>query len=133
MLDRLKGLLKNALTPSSNFKVASIIIDQNGNEFEGVNIEYAIPTNSLCAERNAISTALSKGFKIGDLREVHIYAESGNKPNPDLFTPPCGACRQAIVEASNGEAKIYLYNSKGEVKEYTIDELLPFAFTGGTI
>lgn len=133
MLERLKELLNKTYVPSSNFKVASIIIDNNGNEHEGVNLEYAIPTNSICAERNAISTAITNGMKFGDLKEVHVYAESMNNFDPELFTPPCGACRQAILEASNGNAKVFLYNSKGEVKESTIKDLLPLAFTGGEI
>lgn len=132
MLEKLKELIKNSEAKNSNFKVASIIKDINGNEWEGVNIEYLIPTNSICAERNAISTAISKGMKMGELREVHIYAESNNF-NEEMFTPPCGLCRQAILEASNGNSKVIMYNSKGKIKETNISALLPEPFDGGTI
>lgn len=133
MLKKLKELLLTAYAPNSQFKVASIIIDKNGNETHGVNLEYVIPTNSICAERNAISSAITNGFKMGELKEVHIYAESTNAFDPELFTSPCGACRQAILEASRGEARVFLYNSKNEIREYSIRELLPHGFTGSEI
>lgn len=133
MFEKLKQLQENALATDSNFHVASIIVDEAGNIYEGVNVEYVIPSNAICAERNAISTAITKGFKFGTLKEVHVYGESKNNFNPDSFTTPCGACRQAIVEASNCKAKVFLYNSKGEIKEYSIEELLPLAFTGSLI
>lgn len=133
MFKKLKEIVNNALTPSSNFKVASIIVDKNNKEWAGVNVEYVIPSNDICAERNAISSAITDGFKIGDLREVHIYAESKINFNENLFTPPCGACRQAIMEASDNNAKIFLYNSKGEVNETKIKDLMPNAFTGSEI
>lgn len=133
MIKKLKKLIPNALAPNSNFRVTSIIVDEKRNEYEGVNVEYAIPTNAICAERNAISSALTLGMEMGTLREVHIYAESGNNFNEKLFTPPCGACRQAIVEASNSNCKIFLYNSLEEVKEYEIKSLIPDAFKGGSI
>lgn len=133
MFEKLKSLKDKALAPSSNFFVSSIIIDEAGNEYEGVNVEYAIPSNDICAERNAISSAITNGFKYGTLREVHIYAESKTSFDPELFTPPCGACRQAIVEASLGDCKVFLYNSRGEVKEWDINDLVPMAFTGSEI
>ncbi len=133
MINKLKKLIPNALATNSQFRVSSIIVDAKGNEYEGINVEYAIPSNAICAERNAISSALTQGFEMGSLKEVHIYAESGTQFNEKSFTPPCGACRQAIVEASKTQAKVFLYNSLGEVKEYTISELMPEAFDGGTI
>ncbi len=128
--ERLVFLLKKASADQSKFLVSSIIVTKDGQEHNGVNVEYEIPTNSLCAERNAITTAVTTGMKLGDVAEVHIIARNLNKEDEESFTPPCGACRQAIFEASNGEAKVFLYNFKGDVKEFTITELIPEAFTG---
>lgn len=128
--EELKELSKNCRNHKSHFAVTSIIFDTKGNRWEGVNVEYAIPANAICAERNAISTALTEGFEFGTLKEVHILGYNEKDPDSNLFTPPCGVCRQAILEASSNEAKVYLYSLKGEVKEYNIKDLLPLAFTG---
>lgn len=133
ILEKLNNLSKNAKADDSNFHVSSIIFDSDGNEFSGVNVEYIIPSNSICAERNAISTGITKGMKIGNLTEVHILGKNINSINKELFTAPCGLCRQAIFEASNGKCKIFLYNLNNDIKEYTIKELLPLAFSGKEI
>ncbi|BDU67798.1 MAG: cytidine deaminase [Candidatus Tyloplasma litorale] len=130
IFEKLTKLIKNSEASSSNFLVSSIVIDKNKKEYQGVNVEYQIPTNGICAERNAISTAITNSMKIGDLEEVHVFARNLNNINENSFTPPCGVCRQVIYEVSNGKAKVFLYNSKGEVKKYLIQELLPMAFEG---
>ncbi len=132
MFEELKKLLENANASYSNFKVSSIIIDKQNNKYNGVNLEFAIPTNSICAERNAITSAITDGMKMGDLREVHILAK-GLKMDLNKFTPPCGVCRQLILETSNSQAKVFLYNLNGDRKEFTISELLPEAFSGAEI
>lgn len=124
MYKKLNKLLEKSYSPISKFKVASIVVDDKGNEYSGVNVEYIIPTISTCAERNALSTAITEGYNFGSVREIHIL--SSNKKD---FISPCGLCRQAIYESSNGKSKVFLYNKKGEIKEYTIDELLPKAFS----
>ncbi len=130
MGERLHFLSKKAIADISGFWVSSIVIDKDGNEFEGVNVEYEIPTNSLCAERVAIVNAFTKGVKMGDIKEVHVYAQNTNLPNKVFKVTPCGACRQAILEASKGEAKVFMYDANGDAEEKTIRELLPFAFEG---
>lgn len=130
MIDKLIKLLDNSISEKSKFKVAAIIVDTNGTEYNGVNVEYQIPTNSSCAERTAILSAIANGLKLGEVKEVHILASKHDGSEPERFTPPCGLCRQAILEASKGEAQVYLYNLNKEVKQYSITELLPEAFTG---
>jgi len=133
MFEELKLLIKNAKAKYSNFCVASIIVDKDNNKYSGVNIEYDVPTNSICAERNAIANAFTNGMQPGDLKEVHVLGMNKTNSDEDMFVPPCGICRQAIVEISNYEAEIFLYNLKGESKKYSIMDLLPEAFTGKEI
>ena len=45
------------------------------------------------------------------------------------FISPCGMCRQVISELMPSNATVYLLNSKQEVKEVKVKQLLPFAFT----
>lgn len=130
MSERLQQLTKKAIAPLSGFLVASIVIDKNGNEYKGVNIEYEVPTNSICAERNALLTAFTNGVRMGEILEVHIIAYDTNNPNEDFVVTPCGACRQAINEASNKAANVFMYNLKGDVKSMSISDLLPASFDG---
>lgn len=133
MFEELKKKLINSQSEWTNFKVASIIIDVNGKKYYGINVEFAVPANGICAERNAISSAYTKGMKKGELKEVHILGGKGINPDRNLHVYPCGICRQTIYEASNGKSEIFLYNFKEEVKKITIDKLLPFAFSGDEI
>ena len=43
---------------------------------------------------------------------------------------PCGACRQVMVELLPVDCKIYIaYGKDFKVKETTLEELVPFAFS----
>ena len=124
MYKKLNKLLNNSYAPLSKFKVSSIVVDDKGNEYSGVNVEYIIPTISTCAERNAIATSITEGNEFGKITEIHILSNNKQK-----FTFPCGLCRQAIFESSDGKAKVFLYNQKKEIKKFSILELLPNAFS----
>ena len=56
-------LLCKAYVPYSKFPVSAIVIDQDGNEYEGVNVENAAYGLCLCAERNAITSGVTKKFE----------------------------------------------------------------------
>ncbi|CRX37247.1 / cdd / Cytidine deaminase /:120247 Forward [Candidatus Hepatoplasma crinochetorum] len=128
MFDKLKKLLENSYAPYSAFKVASIIKTKSKKEYFGVNVESAAFSNTMCAERNAIFSAISSGIKWGDITEIHLLAFSEKKKNQNEFATPCGSCRQIISESSNNKALIYIYNLKGEIKKTTIEKLLPDNF-----
>lgn len=122
MRDKLKRLLVNAYAPYSNFKVAAII-ETNDNKFiPGVNVENASYGATICAERNAITTAISMGYKKGNFKSISIMV-SGDK-----LSTPCFICRQLIIEFFSLDAKVYLYNET-DVKEYSVSELCPYPFT----
>ena len=120
MKKRLDELLKNAYGKYSDVQVSAIIIDKNGNKYEGVNVENAAFPSSICAERNAIFHAVSKGMKPGDLKEVHITSSLKNK---NLY--PCGACMQVIQEFMPVDGKLSMYH-KDEMKTHSLKEISPF-------
>lgn len=122
----LEKLLENASAPYSGFHVASVIVTRSGERYEGVNVESVAYPTTMCAERNAIFTAVAQGVKRGEVSEVHILARNREKHFVAAF--PCGSCRQVIAEQSNNEAKIYVYSSQKDISEHTISELLPDAF-----
>jgi cytidine deaminase len=126
--NELTELIENSYSPYSNFKVAAIVVTDDGRVVPGVNVESASYTPTICAERNAIQSAITAGAEAGSIKEVHILA----KNHGDVFVEahPCGVCRQVISEQSKKEAKIYIYGEDDKVIKTDIDTLLPFAFSG---
>jgi len=125
---QLYDLLDLSFAPYSGFHVAAIVITREGKLYHGVNVESAAYPTTICAERNAIHTAITEGTKAGDIEEVHILAR--NARNLLVVAYPCGACRQVIAEQAANEAMIYSYLSATEIEQHSIAQLLPFAFLG---
>ena len=124
----LEQLLDNASAPYSGFSVAAIVVTKNKRVYRGVNVESAAYPTTICAERNAIQTAVTEGAKIGDIKEVHILARNAAKLL--IKAQPCGGCRQVIAEQSSYDAMVYSYASETEIEQNTIAALLPLAFLG---
>lgn len=125
---QLKQLLDASSAPYSGFNVASIVITRDGGEYRGVNVESAAYPTTICAERNAIHTAVTEGVRRGDIQQVHILAR--NAVGELVRAYPCGSCRQVIAEQSGNDAIVYSYASSTDVSSHTIAELLPFGFLG---
>lgn len=124
----LEKLLDNSSAPYSGFSVASIVVCKDGREFKGVNVESAAYPTTICAERNAIFTAVAEGITKGDIESVHIAAR--NAEGLLVTAHPCGSCRQVIAEQSMNDCVVYSYQSAQDYTENTIATLLPFAFLG---
>jgi cytidine deaminase len=122
----LETLLESSSAPYSGFNVASIVVSRSGSVFKGVNVESVAYPTTMCAERTAIFSAIAQGVKTGEIVEVHILARNADKDFITAF--PCGSCRQVIAEQSLNKAKVYVYRSKTDISEHSIDELLPNAF-----
>lgn len=116
---------KAAYTPYSNFKVGAALLSRNGEVYKGCNIENAAYTPTNCAERTAFFKAVSEG--VTDFEAIAIvggYDKEGLK-----FCPPCGVCRQVMMEfCKSDKFRVLLLNEKGEIKSYLLKELLPFGF-----
>ncbi|WP_288771207.1 cytidine deaminase [Sneathia vaginalis] len=119
-------LLCRAYVPYSKFPVSAIVIDQDGNEYEGVNVENAAYGLCLCAERNAITSGVTKNLK--SIRTIYI---TGNTNEP---ISPCGSCRQVIAEFSTKDTKVILGSSKtDEYKEMNLETLIPYYFSKNSL
>lgn len=110
---------KNAYAPYSKFHVGAAVLFDDGQVVTGCNVENASYGLSLCAERNALSTAISSGVT-AKVQKIAIASLEADK------CAPCGACRQWIYEFSK-DALIVLKEGDSTV-EYTISELLPCSF-----
>ena len=120
LLKKAKEVSQNAYAPYSNFPVGACIIFESGNFYTGCNVENASYGLSLCAERNALSTAIASGEKSKPLA-IAIYSDKTTE------CLPCGACRQWIYEF-NPNCLIILEGAKNEIVNYSISDLLPKPF-----
>lgn len=110
---------RRAYVPYSGFSVGAALLFEDGSVVSGCNVENASYGLSLCAERNAMTTAVAMGLT----RPVAV-AVAG----PDgVFCPPCGACRQFLAEF-NGTMPVIVKDTHG-VRVIALDELLPFGFS----
>ena len=122
MKEKLQKLLGNSYCPYSNFPVSCIIVMRDGKEFGGVNVENASYGATICAERNAITTAITEGYQKGDFKEINIMV------NTDNISTCCFSCRQLIIEFFEITAKVNCYNKNGDLKTFTVGELCPHPF-----
>lgn len=122
MVEKLQKLLNNSYSPYSKFKVACIITLKDGNEVNGVNVENASLGATICAERSAICSAISKGYKKGDFKELHVMVDH------DKIGTCCFMCRQVISEFFSGDSIITCYNKNGLKQTFTVQEFCPHPF-----
>lgn len=122
MKEELIKLLDKAYAPYSNFHVACIIETKDGKYIPGVNVENASYGAAICAERNAITTAITMGYKKGDFKKIYVMV-SGNK-----LSTPCFICRQVITEFFDKDSEVILMDKQGTSKSYTVSEICPYPF-----
>ena len=117
--------LKFSYTPYSNFKVGASLLTKNGQIYTGCNIENAAYTPTNCAERTAFFKAVSEGVKEFDA----ICIVGGKDGVLTEYAPPCGVCRQVMMEFCDPETfQIILAVSREKYDIFTLKELLPFGF-----
>ena len=110
---------ERAYAPYSKFLVGAAVMAKSGKIYTGCNIENASYGLTVCAERNALFSAVGAGE-----REFTALCVVGDTEEP---ISPCGACRQVMAEFK--VPRIILANLKGDVKKYTLEELLPYGFS----
>lgn len=118
-----KRVREFAYCPYSKFAVGAAVLGASGEIYGGCNIENASFSVTNCAERTAIFKAISAGEE--DILAIAVVAE-GATP-----VTPCGACRQVIAEFRIPH--ILMANLADDVKEMTLEELLPGAFSAEDI
>ncbi len=122
MIELAQSAMKNSYSPYSHFKVGACLKTVNGKYFVGTNIENSSYGASICAERSALTCAISSGEK--NFEAIAIVSSG------DDFCPPCGICRQVLSEFSD-DIKVVLAKSPQDYVVYTLSELLPHKFFEG--
>lgn len=117
LIEKARSVLRNSYSPYSNLKVAAALLTNDGTIFTGVNVENSSIGLSICAERSAMVSAVSAGY-----RSFIAIAITSNRKDP---ISPCGACRQFMAEFGNFE--VFLVGEDRTINT-TVYELLPMRF-----
>ena len=113
---------KNSYSPYSKFAVGACLETDDGSIYTGCNFENSSYGLSICAERNAVGSAVADGHT--NIKAIAIYS-----PNQDNCSP-CGACRQVLHEFCNSDEELdIILKNKDELKIYTLAQLLPESFS----
>lgn len=122
LLNLAKEVSQKAYCKYSNFAVGACALYESGNFYVGCNVENSSYGLALCAERNAISTAIASGEN-SRLLKIAIYSPSSKK------CYPCGACRQWLQEFEQGQnIEVVLENDDGNILIHSVNELIPYSF-----
>ncbi|ELS03190.1 cytidine deaminase [Xenococcus sp. PCC 7305] len=114
---------QNSYAPYSQFPVGAALLTQQGNIFAGCNVENISYGLTICAERNAIASAVAA--EGGQQMKIQAVAIANKRQIP---CSPCGACRQVIAEFADKNTIVIFLGQKG-VEISTLAELLPQGFS----
>jgi cytidine deaminase len=129
LIDRAKAIAETAYAPYSKFQVGAAVLLDNGEIVSGSNQENVAFPSGICAERTAIFYANAQ-YPDQPVRAIAIAAQTGGKWLEKPISP-CGACRQALLEAETrfaADIQVLLYGSQQIIQIESIKSLLPFAF-----
>ncbi len=120
----------SAYAPYSGYQVGAALLTGSGRIYRGCNIENASFGATNCAERTAFFKAVSEGEE-----NFLAIAISGGLQDklPMEYAYPCGICRQVMKEFAGDDFQIIIAKGVNEYKVYTLADMLPFGFGGGSI
>jgi cytidine deaminase len=113
---------ERAYSPYSRLRVGAALCDINGAIAVGCNVENAAYGSTMCAERGAVMAAVVSG-----VRDPVLLAIVTNGRTP---APPCGACRQVLVELAPGVEIISVAGEGAAQRQerWRLTDLIPHAF-----
>ncbi len=130
LIDTAIKQMEFSYAPYSNFRVGAALLSKKKDIYTGCNIENAGYSSTNCAERTAFFKAVSQGIR--DFEAICIVGGQNGKITE--LTPPCGVCRQVMMEFCNPDSfKIILATDRENYSIYTLKELLPMGFGPGNL
>ena len=112
--------MERAYAPYSAFRVGAALLGADGSVHPGCNVENASYAASICDERGALLGAVARGVR---QFEALALVTAADEP-----TPPCGQCRQVLVEFAP-DLEITSRTLGGAQRSWRLSELLPHPFT----
>ena len=115
--------LERAYVPYSRYPVGAAVLGDDGRVYTGCNIENAVYPLTICAERVAITKAISEGAR-------HILALAVATTNGGT---PCGSCRQVMQEFGAPMMPVFIARTDGSYRQRALGELLPEGFSAADL
>jgi cytidine deaminase len=119
LLEAAEAIRKNAHAPYSGYFVGAAARAASGRVYTGCNVEVSSFSQTCCAERVAVFSAISAG----ETRIVAVAVVTDDAPPAS----PCGACRQ-VLHDFGADMSVLLGNLAGEVRVHALRSLLPEGF-----
>ncbi len=131
LVDLAREATYRSYAPYSHFKVGAAIALENGEIITGSNQENAAFPSGTCAERSACFYAHSQYPDTG-FSKIAVAARAGDDQFVENPVPPCGACRQALLEyetLAKHDVEVLLVGRNSVYRLPSVKSLLPLAFT----
>lgn len=127
LIQKAEEIVKFAYAPYSKFHVGAALITESDQIYVGCNVENASYGLTICAERNAIFSAIANE---GPQMRLKAFAITSL---PHAVASPCGACRQVMSEFCQDIPIIF--SNSGTYMDLSLKNLLPhnFIFHGGMV
>lgn len=134
LLTAAKEATLRSYAPYSRFNVGAAVRLDDGTVVTGNNQENAAYPSGLCAER---TTLFYVGSRYPDHAvETIAIAARTDKGFTEEPVPPCGACRQVMLETETRHGRpmrILLYGQQGTYVIEGVNQILPLIFDGSSL
>ena len=116
-----KAAREHSYSPYSQFRVGAALLSGDATVYTGFNIENAAFSPTNCAERTAFFKAVSEGHH--DFEKIAIVGDR------DEYLPPCGVCRQVMIEfVDPSRFEVVMAGNGDACKAVKLAELMPASF-----
>lgn len=112
--------LVNSVYDGYNHTVGCALLTGSNKTYFGINM-YMDGMNCVCAEQNAVGSALTEGDK-----DIKVIVAVGRDESGTFVLSPCGQCRQFLSKFAKN-AKVIIQDNN-TLKSVSIDQLLPYAY-----
>jgi len=117
LVEQAQAAREHAYAPYSSYRVGAALLAASGQVYTGCNVENAVYSETICAERTAVAKAVSEGER--DFAAIAVVTRDGGAP--------CGSCRQVLYEFAP-ELIVLIADEMGAVRQTTAAQLLPDGF-----
>lgn len=131
LVDKARSATYRSYAPYSHFRVGASILLEGDIIVNGCNQENVAFPSGLCAERTAAFYAHSE-YPDRKFRMIAIAARGTDGEPLDYPIPPCGACRQSLLQyemLAEANVGVLLVGRDFIYRLPSVHSLLPFAFT----
>lgn len=131
LVEAARDATSRAYAPYSRFHVGSAILLDNGEVVTGANQENAAFSSGTCAERSACFYAGARYPGVA-FKKIAIAAVGTDGKPVKQPIPPCGSCRQALLEyetLAGHDVEVLLTGADKVYWLPSVHSLLPLSFS----